>query len=137
MRNVLDDFRGVTATHVLVVGRSALTGLSRLDACGFSATPCPDARNALKMLDDSHHDAVLCDLEMPGMGGMALLDVVRVKFPDVAVVMITRPGKLRNGVLAMIAGASGYVQMPLQPEMVAASLKSALIRKQLDSAMYG
>jgi DNA-binding NtrC family response regulator len=68
---------------------------------------------------------------------MALLNVIRANFPDVAVVVITRPGKLRNGILAMIEGASGYIQTPLQPEMVATCLRSALRRKQLDSTVRG
>jgi DNA-binding response OmpR family regulator len=53
------------------------------------------------------------------------------------VVAVTRPGKLRNGILAMIAGASGYVQTPLQPDTVVTSLRSALRRKRLDSAVQG
>jgi DNA-binding NtrC family response regulator len=126
-----------TGTPLLVVGSSAKSGLSLLDGHEFSATPCLDARDALRMLSQGRHQVVLCDLEMPGMGGMVLVNSVHAGFPDVAVVVITRPGKLRHGILAMIAGASGYVQAPLQPEIVAASLRSALRRKQLDSAMRG
>lgn len=124
-------------TPLLVVGSSAKSGLSLLDGHEFSATPCRDASDALRILGLGRHQIVLCDLEMPGKGGMVLVNSVHAGFPDVAVVVITRPGKLRHGILAMIAGASGYIQAPLQPEIVAASLRTAMTRKLLDSAMRG
>ncbi len=125
-----------TGTPLLVVGTSAMSGLSLLDGHEFSATHCPDASEALRILSQGRHLAVLCDLELPGKG-MKLVSSVHAGFPDVAVVVITRPGKLRNGILAMLAGASGYVQAPLQPEIVTASLRSAMRKKQLDSALRG
>jgi DNA-binding NtrC family response regulator len=134
MRKVTGDSRQSASTPVLVVGRSAASGLSLLDGCEFSATPCPDAKNAIKMLHRGNHQAVLCDLDSSDARGKALLSTVFANFPDVAVVVVTRPAKLRHGILAMIAGASGYIQTPLQPESVAASLRSALKKKQLDSA---
>ena len=124
-------------TPLLVVGTSAKSGISLLDGREFSATHCLDACEALQILRLGRYQAVLCDLELPGEGGMMLVSSVQAGFPDVAVVVITRPGKLRNGILAMMAGASGYIQAPLQPEIVTASLRSAMRRKQLDSAMRG
>jgi two-component system C4-dicarboxylate transport response regulator DctD len=135
MRKASGDSKRDSGTPVLVVGKSTKTGLPLLDRCEFSATPCLNARDALKMLSTGRHQAVLCDLEMPGTGGMVLSDNVCADFPNVAVVVITPPGKLRQGILAMIAGASGYIQMPLQPQTVVASLRSALQRKRLDAAM--
>ena len=135
MRKASGDSKRDSGTSLLVVGKFATAGMSLPGRCEFSATPCRDARDALKMLGQGRHKAVLCDLEMPGLDGMGLLYNVCADFPDVAVVVITPPGKLRNGVLAMLAGASGYIQTPLQPGVVVASLRTALKRKQLNSAM--
>lgn len=87
------------------------------------------------MLSEGRHQVVLCDLEMPARDGMVLLKSVRAGFPDVAVVVIAEPGNLRRAILAMIAGASGYIQAPLERESAAASLRSAMKRKELDSAL--
>ena len=137
MRKVPGNSRAKTRTPVLVVGSSAKKGPSWLDRCGFSATPCLDAKDALKMLSLGRHQAVLCDLELVGMDGTALMNAVCADFPDVAVVAITRPRKLRHGVLAMFAGASGYIQTPLHPEIVVASLRNALNKKRLNCAVRG
>ena len=137
MRKVSQPHKGNSGTPILVVGSSAKSGLSMLDGYEFSATACPYPGGALEMLSQGRHQVVLCDLEMPGMSGMVLVNSVSAGFPDVAVVVVTPPGKLRHGVLAMIAGSSGYVQKPLQPETVVASLRRALKRKQFESAMRG
>lgn len=105
-----------------------------LNGSGFSVTPCSNANEVLKILHQGHHRALLCDVETPGTAGVGLLNAVRADFPNVAVVVVAPPKKLRNGIMAMMAGASGYIQTPLVPAVVAASLRSALRRKQLDSA---
>jgi DNA-binding NtrC family response regulator len=133
-RNSADSRRDSVAPF-LVVGRTAKTALTLLNGCGFSWTPCPEVRDALKLLHKGRHRAVLCDLDLTGVDGKKLLNTIRTDFPEVAVVAVTRPGKLRHGILAMIAGASGYIQTPLQPAEVAACLLNAMKRKQLDVAL--
>jgi DNA-binding NtrC family response regulator len=66
---------------------------------------------------------------------MKFLDYLYAEHPDVAVVVITAPDDLRRAVLATISGASGYIQTPLQPEAVAAVLRSSLDRKQSEFAL--
>lgn len=135
MRKLSGNSRADARIPVLVVGSSAKDGPGWLDGHGFSATPCLDSTDALKMLSEGHHQAILCDLDMPGMGGELLLKTVCADFPEVAAVAVTQPGKLRHGVLAMFAGASGYIQSPLRREVMSASLRTALTKKRLDSAV--
>jgi len=137
MRKLPGNYRAAASIPVLVVGSSAENGSIFVDGCGFSATPCVDAGDALEMLRRGRHQVVLCDLDLHESGGKVLLNAICADFPGAAVIAITRPGKLRNGVLAMIAGASGYIQMPLHPATVVASLRGALRRKRLDSAVRG
>ena len=87
------------------------------------------------MLSEGHHQAILYDHAMPGMNGELLLKTVCADFPEVAALAVTQPGELRHGVLAMLAGASGYIQSPLRPEVMGASLRTALTNKWLDSAV--
>jgi DNA-binding NtrC family response regulator len=117
------------------VGSSAKNGPAWLDEYGFSATPCFDSSEALRMLSEGHHQAILYDHAMPGMNGELLLKTVCADFPEVAALAVTQPGELRHGVLAMLAGASGYIQSPLRPEVMGASLRTALTKKWLDSAV--
>ena len=120
---------------VLAVGQFAKASLVLLTRCGFPATPCLTVKDALKLLVKGRHQIVLCDLDSPGISNKELFNRVRADFPDVALVVVTRPEKLRDGMLAMVEGASGYIQTPFQPELVASGLRSALTRKRLESAM--
>lgn len=137
MRKSSLECRANLDTPVLMVGRSAQASVRLPAGCGFSATSCPDERNALTILRQGRHQAILCDLRTTGTGGKGLLNDVRAEFPDIAVVVVTTPRKLRHGILAMMAGASGYVQTPLLPENLTASLSGALKRKHLDMATRG
>lgn len=117
------------------MGASAKAGIPLLAKAGFVANPCPDANSALRKLSDQKYQVVLCGLDVPGMNGMKFLNLVCKGFPEVAVVVVTKPRDLRRAMLAMVSGASGYVQTPLRPEIFSASLRSALKRKSLESAL--
>lgn len=57
----------------------------------------------------------LFDLQMPGMTGAASLSAVRECFPDVLAVMVSASTERRNILLALEAGAHGYVPKNLDP----------------------
>ena len=133
MRKFSTNSRANAGIPVLVVGSSAKNGPSWLEGGAFAATPCLHAQDALKMLSSDRYEAVLCDLDMQGTGSKKLMNIVCEDFPDIAVVAVT--SQQRKGIMAMIAGASGYIQTPIQPELVADSLQSALTRKRLDAAV--
>jgi PleD family two-component response regulator len=119
---------------ILVVGASVKACVPLLARAGFIANPCPDANSALRKLGH-RYQVVLFRLDDSGMNGMKFLNLVRKGFPEVAVVVVTKPRDLRRTMLAMVSGASGYVQTPLRPEIFSASLRSAVKRKSLESAL--
>jgi len=124
--------RGIS---VLVVGASLEMSIPLLAGTGFRANLCPVASCALRMLNNQRYQVVLIGLDVPEMKGMKFVNYVRERFPEVALVVVTKPDDLRSAMLAMISGASGYIQTPLRPETVCSSLKSALKRKRLESAL--
>lgn len=124
-------------TSLLVVGTSAQAGISSLASSDFCATACLDARHALQELNSRTHQIVLCDLDLPGADGTKFLDRVCAEFPEIAVVVVTSPRDLRRGMLAMLSGASGYVQTPLHRTAVSTALQSALTKKRIESAVLG
>ena len=124
-------------SSILVVGPSVKASVPLLAGCGFDANLCPNGIDALEMLNERRYHAVLCGLDLPGEKGMSFLNLVCDEFPEVAVVIVTKPGELHRAMMAMIAGASGYIQTPLRPAAVSSSLKSALKKKWLESALLG
>jgi DNA-binding NtrC family response regulator len=106
-----------------------------LASSGASIVSCPDEKRALKMLGERRYHAVVFDMDQPETQRMQFLSRVCEGFPDVAVVVVTKPGILRRGMLAMISGASAYMLKPIQRENASAGLVRALRKKRLESAM--
>jgi putative nucleotidyltransferase with HDIG domain len=102
--------------------------------------PSPDyycvlARNGeegLVALQRENFDAVISDLQMPGMGGMELLAEARRCQPHVAFLVTTGVDDVDVGVQAMRSGADDYLVKPLLESVVVASLERALHKRRLE-----
>jgi response regulator RpfG family c-di-GMP phosphodiesterase len=102
---------------------------------GYSCLGCQSGEEALHLMNTQEFDVVLCDVHMPGMGGLKLLRVVREKHPCMASVMVTGEGDVRVGVQAMKEGADDYLLKPLNLEAVLVSVKQVLERKKLEAEL--
>lgn len=60
-----------------------------LGAAGYDIREAVDAESALDELDKAAADVVLCDVEMPGQGGLWLAGQLRQRFPTTAIVLAT------------------------------------------------
>jgi putative nucleotidyltransferase with HDIG domain len=89
------------------------------------------AQEALELLRQHHLDAIIADLEMPGVSGLELLDQVRLHHPEVVFLMATGVDDLRIAVQTMKKGAEDYLIKPLDLDAVVAALERALERKRL------
>lgn len=69
-------------------------------------------------------DLILLDIRMPGLSGLDLLQRIRLRRPDVGVVMATVVNDVEQAVWAIKAGAYNYLLKPLQAEQVARVLRS-------------
>jgi putative nucleotidyltransferase with HDIG domain len=77
-------------------------------------------------------DAVISDLQMPGMSGMELLAMVRRRHHHVAFLVTTGVDDVDVGVNAIRSGADDYLVKPLMETVVVASLERALHKQQLE-----
>ncbi len=76
-------------------------------------------------------DAVLTDLQMPKLDGMALLHQVREEYPDMPVIVLTGHGSIQSAVDAMKAGAVDYLIKPANPDEILLVLSRALEMRNL------
>lgn len=74
---------------------------------GMAAFGCSTGREAFELLASQQCDILLCDSDLADMD--ALLNEVRQRSPNIAIVISVEPKNLRDALLAMIAGASGFV----------------------------
>jgi CheY-like chemotaxis protein len=68
-----------------------------------------DGAQALELMARSLPQAVLTDLQMPVMDGLALVEEIRKLYPTIPVVLMTGQGSEEVAVMALKAGASSYV----------------------------
>jgi two-component system, chemotaxis family, CheB/CheR fusion protein len=73
---------------------------------------------------------LLIDAMMPGMGGVALLERLKVENRGLPAIMITGQGDIPMAIRAMKAGAADFLEKPIRPEELLASIERALERAQ-------
>jgi signal transduction histidine kinase len=91
--------------------------------------------SALKALDrirSIDYDAIVSDIKMPGMDGLALLNEARELRPGTPVLLITGHGEHDLAVQALRGGAFDFVQKPIDRDYFVASLQRAIRMRRLD-----
>ena len=71
-----------------------------------------DGVEALEELDDYPADIVITDIMMPNMDGLALLDEIQNRYPEIFVLVVTGSSRIEDAVKAMKAGAYDYILKP-------------------------
>jgi DNA-binding response OmpR family regulator len=72
--------------------------------------------------------AIVTDLNMPGMDGMAMVKALRadVLTRDIPILMLTSEGSVDSETLALSLGADDYILKPVEPRRLAARIKALL-----------
>ncbi|MGB2624426.1 MAG: HD domain-containing phosphohydrolase [Candidatus Acidiferrum sp.] len=126
---------GPSAVRVLAVDdeRAACKLLAlMLRPPGYLCSTAASGEEALLILQRERFDAVISDLQMPGIGGLELLTQVRSRYRHVAFLVTTGVDDVEIGVEAMRCGADDYLVKPLLESAVLASLESALHKRHLE-----
>jgi two-component system response regulator AtoC len=105
----------VSKKHILVADdevnlRKLLA--AQLTQDGYEAHTVADGREAVAALKEQHFDAVITDLRMPHMDGMAFLRHVQEHYGDLPVIMLTAHGTVETAVDAMRLGAFDFLSKP-------------------------
>jgi cyclic di-GMP phosphodiesterase len=104
----------------------------RLEPAGFECRSSSSGEQALELLASEAFDAIISDMNMPGISGLELLEGARKKHPHSAFLMVTGVDDIRVAIQAMKQGADDYLVKPFQFDMVLASVRRALERKDLE-----
>jgi len=85
---------------------------------GFTVEKCSDASQGLSLAEKNDYSAILLDIKMPTMDGIAFLEALRKHKADVPVVLMTGYPSIPNAASAIRLGASDYVTKPFTPEEI-------------------
>jgi two-component system NtrC family response regulator len=97
-----------------------------LEEEGFETLTANNGHDAIEILENSDIDLVLTDMKMPGMDGIALLETIKNKEPDLPVIMMTAYGTVEKAVEAIQKGAYNYILKPFDNETLILYVKKAI-----------
>ena len=104
---IIDDEEGI---------RLSLRGI--LEDEGYAVEEASSAEEGLQKADASPPDMIFLDIWLPGMDGLEALDMFKLRFPDLPVVMISGHGNIETAVDALRRGAHDFIEKPLSLEKV-------------------
>jgi DNA-binding NtrC family response regulator len=122
-----------TAPKALIVDdeRDMLTNCARiLRRCGFECLVAETSELALERVDAERPDVVLVDLRMPGKSGIEIVKAIKVRHPDIEVVLMTAYATIETAVDAIKQGAFDYLPKPFTADQLQAVMQRSLRQKQ-------
>jgi PAS domain S-box-containing protein len=100
----------------------------------FDCVTASDLGVARKRLEEGGFDAVLCDVQMPGESGLALVEDLLAEYPEVAVIPIARVDDETVVERALELGVYGYLVKPFLPGQLLITTQTALRRRDAEAA---
>ncbi|MAY83957.1 MAG: response regulator [Flavobacteriales bacterium] len=119
---IIDDDRPI---------RTSLTEVLEYEK--FKVDSAEDGASGLKMLKAGKYDLLLCDIKMPKMDGMEVLDKLIEENIEVPVVMISGHGDIETAVTAVKKGAFDFIAKPLDLNRLLVTVRNALDKNELVS----
>ena len=105
----------------------------RLKQEGFIVDALLDGNEAASYIDMIEYDAILLDISLPGIDGLALLRRIRQKGNNTPVLIITARSALADRVKGLDSGADDYLVKPFEHDELMARLR-AILRRGAGSA---
>lgn len=97
----------------------------------FKVDDAEDGQAGLDKLGKNQYDVVLCDIKMPKVDGLDVLDKILSREDDIPVIMISGHGNIDTAVDALKKGAYDFIEKPLDLNRILVSVRNALDRTVL------
>jgi two-component system response regulator AtoC len=118
---VIDDEKGI---------RDSLSLIFKME--GYEAESVDNARSGLTLIDEGNrYDFIICDIKLPGMGGMEFLGEIRERDLSPVIIMISAYGTVESSIEAIKKGADDYINKPINTEELVLRMRMAEERQRL------
>ncbi|GAA4270997.1 sigma-54 dependent transcriptional regulator [Aquimarina gracilis] len=97
----------------------------------YEVSEAEDGLSGIDMIKSDDYDLILCDIKMPKMDGVEVLEAVKKIKPEIPIVMISGHGDLDTAVNTMRLGAFDYISKPPDLNRLLNTVRNALDRKEL------
>lgn len=97
----------------------------------YQVDEAEDGVAGLEKIKNNDYDLVLCDIKMPKMDGVEVLEEVKKVKPEIPMVMISGHGDMETAIQTMRLGAFDYISKPPDLNRLLNTVRNALDKKQL------
>ena len=97
----------------------------------YEVEEAEDGATGFEKIKNNDYDLVLCDIKMPKMDGVELLEAVKKIKPEIPMVMISGHGDMETAITTMRLGAFDYISKPPDLNRLLNTVRNALDKKQL------
>ncbi len=111
--------------------RRVLTKILTEESDSYNIEEAQDGLSGIELIKDNDYDLVLCDIKMPKMDGVEVLEAAKKIKPEIPIVMISGHGDLDTAVNTMRLGAFDYISKPPDLNRLLNTVRNALDRKEL------
>ncbi|TVQ77292.1 MAG: sigma-54-dependent Fis family transcriptional regulator [Flavobacteriales bacterium] len=111
--------------------RNVLVNILKDENSTFVVDTAENGRIAVDKLRENEYDLLICDIKMPELDGVDVLERIPMISPDTAVVMITGHGDVELAVHCMRMGAFDFISKPPDLNRLLTTVRNALDRQSL------
>jgi len=111
--------------------RRVLTKILSEESDTYTVEDAEDGVLGYEKIKNTDYDLVLCDIKMPKMDGVELLEAVKKIKPEIPIVMISGHGDMETAIQTMRLGAFDYISKPPDLNRLLNTVRNALDKKQL------
>jgi len=111
--------------------RRVLTKILSEESDTYQVYEAEDGLVGIEKIKNEDFDLVLCDIKMPKMDGVEVLEAIKKIKPEIPVVMISGHGDIETAVNTMRLGAFDYISKPQDLNRLLNTVRNALDRKEL------
>ncbi len=97
----------------------------------FLLSEAEDGKDGIKLILEEDYDLILCDIKMPKMDGLEVLQTARKKGVTTPFIMLTGHGNIETAVQAMKTGAYDFIPKPPDLNRLLISVRNAIESKHL------
>jgi len=117
---VIDDERSIRNTLKDILGYEQ-----------YQVDLAEDGNQGLELIRKNEYDIVLCDIKMPGMDGIEVLEKIQDESADIPVVMISGHGNIDTAVESIKKGAYDFIEKPLDLNRLLITIRNAMDKSNL------
>lgn len=117
---IIDDEKAIRKTLSEILGFE-----------GFIIDEAADGAEALKKIKENNYDCILCDIKMPKVDGLEVLEKTREINPDLPFIVISGHGNIETAVDAVKKGAFDFISKPPDLNRLLITIRNAMDKKSL------